>query len=743
MSVIMGNGPWRGIVDIPVSKSVAHRVLIALELERITSGAGIPDRSVILGRNACDDVRMTAAAVRTIVSAALDTECSGMVTVDCGASGTTLRFLMPVAGALGVQTRFLMDEGLAVRPHDNLVQILSDHGCHVEKGCDGSPFYEVTGKLQPGDYAVPGNISSQYISGLMFALPLLEGKSTVTVTGRIESFPYIELTAEVLGHHGVAFSHFGPDEDNSLSAPDMSQTVFTFEKTENIVSVSRSDDIYDGDWSSAAYFFAAMKLSEKSSVLMRGLKDDSVQGDKKITELLGMFRVPMPSRTIDITDVPDLAPVLSVVAAGSAGVTVFTGARRLHFKESDRVESIISLITGIGGRAEAVSEDSFVVYGYTEAFSTFTGNVVNNGCRSVRMLRGGVVDPHGDHRIAMAAAVASLICSETVTIMDESCVSKSYPGFFDVVKSLGGNLQCEEVSHVLQSADVYPEISGVDPATAAQEENGRKPQKAYKVIDFHTHIFNDRLAEAAFPKLKADAEGFYSPVHDMKRSSLISRMDDYGVDMSVILPVITKRKQVEPVNLWALSQASDRIHPFGGIYPNSDDWRDQIDYVKGLGLKGIKFHAEYQDFILDEPGMLRIYDYALSKGMIIIHHAGFDPAYPAPYRTSPKQFAAMADRLRGGVIIAAHLGGSRQWDEVEEYLVGKNIYLDTSMGLQYYPSEQFMRIVRAHGADKILFATDSPWTGADRELEILRSLPLTDQEREMILHLNAERILGL
>lgn len=734
MSIKVLRTPWRGIVDIPMSKSVAHRELIARELRSINSGHDLPDQTAFLSKNKCDDVRATAQAIRAIAAAYRDNSES-VVTVDCGASGTTLRLLMPIAGALGVHTRFMMEEGLAVRPQDRLISILSGHGCDVCKnspdGSEGRPYIEVSGHLQAGDYPVPGNISSQYISGLMFALPLIGGSSTITVTGTIESMPYIDLTVDTQRSCGVDIRSDRYTSAAEGNAAEDIRTVFSFSRAETeSIGQSESIDRYDGDWSSASYFFAAMKLSGQSSVLVRGLRDDSFQGDRNIIPLLSLFDDEKSSnvqeRVIDLSDVPDLAPILSVVAAGSKGITRFTGAKRLHYKESDRVVSSCSLINSIGGKTEICGENEYLVYGYA-------GEEQTAGCRADRFLPGGTVDSFNDHRIAMAAAVASFICEDGPVIRDEGCVSKSYPGFFEVIEGLGARL-------VRSSGDT---VTAADREPASDDEKSHDGNSRCRVIDFHTHIFNDTLAAIAFPKLKVDAEAFYTPVHNMTRSALLKCMDDYGVDMSVVLPVITKRKQVEPVNIWALSQASERIMPFGGIYPDSDDWKEQIDYVCSLGLRGLKFHAEYQEFVLDEPRMLRIYDYALSKGLILIHHSGFDPAYPEPYRSSPKRYAHMVDELKGGVIVAAHLGGSRQWDDVERYLVGKNIYLDTSMGLQYYPNEQFMRIVRGHGADRILFATDSPWTGADRELSILRGLPLTDEEREKILHLNAERLLHI
>jgi uncharacterized protein len=263
------------------------------------------------------------------------------------------------------------------------------------------------------------------------------------------------------------------------------------------------------------------------------------------------------------------------------------------------------------------------------------------------------------------------------------------------------------------------------------------------IIDFHTHIFPDKLASKALSALLANTGHIYSPVTDVTKAGLLKNMDEWGIDISVVQPVITKQSQTLNANKWASEICSDRIISFGGIYPYTDDYKRDIDYVVDLGLEGLKFHAEYQNFEIDDKRMLKIYDYALSKGLIILHHAGFDPGYPAPYKSSPRQFAKIADAMRGGVIVAAHLGGHAQWDDVEKYLVGKNIYLDTSMGFEYYPRDQFLRIVNAHGADKILFASDSPWSSAKNEIETIKSLPLTGRQTEMILGLNAKRILGI
>lgn len=263
------------------------------------------------------------------------------------------------------------------------------------------------------------------------------------------------------------------------------------------------------------------------------------------------------------------------------------------------------------------------------------------------------------------------------------------------------------------------------------------------VIDFHTHAFPDAIAERAIAGLVRSSEGVYPPCSDGTIDGLCENMRRFGVDLSVVQPVITKASQLHTLNEWAASICSQSIISFGGIYPHTDDYKRDIDFVCSLGLRGIKLHAEYQSFELDSPEMLKIYDYALSRGLIILHHAGYDPAYPPPYRTSPRQFASVARQMRGGVMIAAHLGGAGQWDDVERYLVGTDVYLDTSMGFSQYSQQQFLRILGAHGADKILFGSDSPWSRADEEIAAIRALPIDEEQKRLILGGNAKRLLEI
>ena len=255
------------------------------------------------------------------------------------------------------------------------------------------------------------------------------------------------------------------------------------------------------------------------------------------------------------------------------------------------------------------------------------------------------------------------------------------------------------------------------------------------IIDFHTHIFPDALAARAMSALK--------PVHDLTLKGLIAAMDRFGVDKSVVMPVSTKPSQSIKNLIWGESIRSDRIIPFAGIFPDAESWRENIDYAAEHGYKGIKLHPEYQNFDVGDEKMFPLYEYALDKGLIILFHAGYDPIGTAPYRSNPAAFRKVVRAMGGGVIVAAHFGGQSQWDDVEKYLVGENIYLDTSMGTEYYSEEQFLRIVRAHGADKVLFASDSPWSDAGKEIANIEAMPLSAEEKEAVFAGNAKKLLGI
>lgn len=273
-------------------------------------------------------------------------------------------------------------------------------------------------------------------------------------------------------------------------------------------------------------------------------------------------------------------------------------------------------------------------------------------------------------------------------------------------------------------------------------------------VDFHTHVFPDTLAERAIKTLSKNLKGLYTPVSDGTIQGLLKNMKTWGINLSVALPVITNPEHFKNVNEFAAAQNQlvPEIEFFGGLHPADNKWKENINFIVSLGLKGIKLHPEYQNFKPADKLLFPMYDYALSKGLIIVFHAGFDPGAKPPYKSNPEQFAEIADAMKGGIIVAAHLGGNMQWDEVEKHLAGKNIYLDTSTGFKFYGKERFLRIVKKHGAGKILFASDSPWGNADFEKQNLLSLAetketdtdfLSEDEIKCIAGMNAARILKI
>ena len=263
------------------------------------------------------------------------------------------------------------------------------------------------------------------------------------------------------------------------------------------------------------------------------------------------------------------------------------------------------------------------------------------------------------------------------------------------------------------------------------------------VIDFHTHIFNDQLAPKARAALINNSHGAYRHCTDMTRAGLLAYMDAHGIDKSVVLSIATKPTQVGKINAWAEEINDDRLIAFGAVYPLGEDWKRDIDDVVARGLKGIKLHPEYQRFYVDDESVLPLYDYAFSKGLIVLWHAGYDPVGTPPYRSSPRRFAALADRYDGAKMVVAHLGGQEQWVETAEFLAGKNVWMDTSMATKYCPKDLFEFIVKKHGADRILFASDSPWSDTAEAADMIRGCDFTDGDKEKILHGTAEKLLGL
>ncbi len=262
------------------------------------------------------------------------------------------------------------------------------------------------------------------------------------------------------------------------------------------------------------------------------------------------------------------------------------------------------------------------------------------------------------------------------------------------------------------------------------------------IVDIHTHAFSDDVASRAMPALLESAGGDLTAHYDGTVGGLIEAMDRSGVDVSVLQPVATKPSQVPPINDWAAAQASSRIVPFGAMHPDLEDPAREIARMRSLGLKGFKLHPEHQSFSPHESRLHAIYEAASAADMIVLFHAGSDVIHPTT-RGTPAAFAEMVDAFPSLTVILAHLGGFREWESVREHLAGRDVWLDTAYTPGHLPDEELVALVRAHGADRVLFGSDGPWTDAGAEIAHLRSLPFTREEIDGILGRNASALLRL
>ncbi len=412
-------GPRSGLVTIPASKSRAHRLLICAALSRtpceiLCSGISRDIQATVdclRGMGADLSLRGDVIRVSPIPRPAAPT-AEGPVALPCGESGSTLRFLLPVAGALGLSAVFLMEGRLPERPMQPLTGVLEAHGMKIRQ--DGARLY-CEGQLSPGAFSIPGNISSQYISGLLFALPLLPGDSTLEITGPVESADYIRMTEDALTLAGFRLAR----EGHSYAIPGNQTGLIPARLT------------VESDWSSAAFFLCLGALSP-AGLTVRGMNPASSQGDRAILELLAAFGAKADIRGEDITlragdlrgvdidasAIPDLVPVLSVVAAAARGETVIRRAERLRLKESDRLATTAAMLTVLGGRVTE-TPDGLIIRGAPSG-----------------LLTGGTVDSFLDHRIAMSAAVAASVCARPVEVLHPSCTDKSFPGFWPLLEGL-------------------------------------------------------------------------------------------------------------------------------------------------------------------------------------------------------------------------------------------------------------------------------------------------------------------
>lgn len=262
-----------------------------------------------------------------------------------------------------------------------------------------------------------------------------------------------------------------------------------------------------------------------------------------------------------------------------------------------------------------------------------------------------------------------------------------------------------------------------------------------KTIDFHAHVYPDQVAERAIANVYTANN--LVPVYDGTMAGMLDMLEQDGVRLAVIQPIATKAAQVESINTWALSHNHSRIVSFAGIHPEYEDVMGEIERIISSGMRGIKIHANWQDTFVDDPMMFPIYEAAQGK-LIVMFHAGDESTHFEVQRATPEMLLRVHKSFPKLTMIAAHMGGYMMWDMAEECLMGKELYFDTSACMGRGISEkQMLSMIRKHGVEKVLFGTDTPLARPSEEIKRLIALGLTDDELELILWKNAERLLGI
>lgn len=263
------------------------------------------------------------------------------------------------------------------------------------------------------------------------------------------------------------------------------------------------------------------------------------------------------------------------------------------------------------------------------------------------------------------------------------------------------------------------------------------------MIDFHVHAFPDAVAQKAIPTLSACCGGVI-PFYDGTVSSLKRHLTENGVDQAVVLNIATNVHQQKKVNDFAISLLSEpQLIPFGSVHPDSPDALSELERLKAAGIRGIKFHPDYQHFFVDEERLFPIYEKIAELGLITVFHAGVDIGYPAPVHCTPERLARVLDRFGDAPVVAAHFGGYMLWEEVVEHLCGTKAYLDTAFSYGKIPPDFAKKILAAHDIHRILLGSDLPWSTAADEARLIRSLGLSKETVEQILSINAKSLLGI
>lgn len=405
-----------GVVTVPPSKSLSHRAVICAALargqSRIENLGGSLDIEATVGCMTALGARFTREDGILIVEGAERPESGGGL-LNCGESGSTLRFLLPIAALSGSNTHFTGQGRLMERPMGPYTDAFAAHGASLAAENGG---LTVQGPLTAGVYTLPGDVSSQFVSGLLFALPLLEGNSEIAMTSPLESASYVDLTLSCLRDFGIEIGNEGYKRFTVRGGQSYQPRQYRVE----------------GDYSQAAFFLVAAALG--ADVEVRGLREDSLQGDREILNIVqnagailrrtpnGGLKVDSPSglkaQRVDVSTIPDLVPPLAVLLSLSEGVSEIVNAARLRFKECDRLAAVTRELNALGAKIEE-REDSLLITGVPEFL-------------------GGPVHAWNDHRIAMMSAVAAIRCKEPVTIDDPDCVAKSYPRFWSDFEGANG-----------------------------------------------------------------------------------------------------------------------------------------------------------------------------------------------------------------------------------------------------------------------------------------------------------------
>ena len=427
-SVRIRPSPLEGTVSAQPSKSMAHRAIICAAL---SDGESRIDNIVL-----SDDIAATIGAIRSLGAEAVleDSEryagrkkiiisSTGMAdikenVIDCLESGSTARFIMPITRLSAKPVTFTGHGRLVERPFTVYAELFKKHGAAYRDNCGRMPI-TVSGRLLPGEYSLPGDISSQFVSGLLFVLPLLEGPSTIRIANQVESLPYIRMTLDVLRDFGIGIT------------ADPNGRCFEIPGGQSYRAVPHYT--VEGDWSQAAFFCVMGAIGQ--NIALTGLKLDSVQGDRVVLDILRKMGAKilinaegitfeksiLTGIDIDVSQCPDLVPAIAVAAALAEGTTHIRNAARLRIKESDRLAAISRALRVLG--ADITEEpDGLIIQGVPD-FS------------------GGHESGSGDHRIVMALAAASAACKEAIEIEDSDAVKKSYPGFWEDFKLLGGRIE--------------------------------------------------------------------------------------------------------------------------------------------------------------------------------------------------------------------------------------------------------------------------------------------------------------